>query len=318
VTAPRVLFLADAAPDYVADGLFHGLRSVLGAGVVDYPRRAPLYARDDVSDQYGRGFGLYGLLPDIEVNRERVFERSWDLVVSAVMWRDWSYWRRAWEAFGSQVKHAVVDGGDLPWIYPYGPAWWRPGRWLSPRAHTRATYFKREWTPISMVAAGRHIELQPIAISYPEEKIVATVPEKRKDFPEHIVDLEVGARLGRRLAHGRVHIFEREADYLADLRASRFGITTKRAGWDALRHLELAGAGAVPCFRRLEKKPATCAPHGLVDGENCISYRDADELLLRISLISGAERERLAESALSWARANTTRQRAQSFLERAL
>jgi hypothetical protein len=302
----------------VADGLFHGLRTLLGEAVVDYPRRAPLYMQEDVSEQYGRGFGLYGLLPDIEVDRERVFERPWDLVVSAVMWRDWSYWERAWAAFGPEVKHAVVDGGDLPWIYPYGPAWWRPGRLRLVRAHTRATYFKREWTSMSMLAAGRRIALEPIAISYPEEKIVSTLPPKTKDFTEHIVDLEVGARLGRRLAHGRVHIFDREDDYLADLRASRFGVTTKRAGWDALRHLELAGAGAVPCFRRLLDKPPTCAPHGLVDGENCIAYRDADHLLAQISLTSGAERERLADAALHWARANTTRQRAQSFLERAL
>ena len=209
MTAPRILFLADPEPDYVADGLFHGLRGSLGAAVVDWPKREAMYADVDLSKYYGHGFGTYGLLPDIPVDRNDVFERSWDLVVSAVMWRDWHWWRDAWGAFGPRVRHAVVDGGDMPWVYPYGPPWWRPGRWFLPRAHTRATYFKREWGKMSMVAAGRHIRLQRIAISYPAEKMVGTLPHKTQDFPAHIVDLEVGARLGRRLAHGRVHLFDK-------------------------------------------------------------------------------------------------------------
>jgi hypothetical protein len=312
------LFLADPDPDYVADGLFHGLRSLLGAAVVDFPKREPLYVGVERSRIYGRGFGLYGLLPDIPVDRERVLERDWDLVISAVIWRDWGWWVRAWETFGDRVRHAVVDGGDLRWMYPYGPTWWRPGRWLVPRAHTRARYFKREWSARTMLAAVRRVSLEPIAIAYPAEKILPSVPEKSRQFPAHVVDLEVGERLGRRLSHDRQHVFADEGEYLADLRASRFGITTKRAGWDALRHLEIAAAGAVPCFHRLEDKPPTCAPHGLVDGENCIAYSGADGLLARVERIGDGERTRLAEGALAWARANSTERRAQNFLERAL
>lgn len=318
MSSPQILFLADPEPDYVADGLFHGLREILGPGVVDWPKRWPMYRDAGISGQYGRGFGLYGLLPDLRVDREAIFERDWDVVISAVLWRDWSYWQRAWKTFGDRVRHAVVDGADTRWIYPYGPAWWRPRRWFVPRAHNRAVYFKREWSRRSMLAAGRMISLEPIGISYPAGKLVAAPPAKTKDFPAHIVDLEVGERLGRRLPHARAHIFDDETDYLADLRASRYGVTTKRAGWDALRHLELAAAGTVLCFRRLEEKPPTCAPWGLVDGENCISYHDADHLLRRISQLSPTDRERLAGAALGWARANTTRRRAERFLERVL
>lgn len=315
---PRILFLADAAPDYVADSLFHGLRRLLGPSVVDWPKREPMYEDADLSAQYGRGFGPYGLLVDVPVDRERVFEQEWDLVVSAVIWRDWHWWEQAWRAFGPRVRHAAVDGGDLPWIYPYGPTWWRPSRWFVPRAHRRATYFKREYGKISMLAAARHIQVEPIAISYPAEKIVDAIPTKTQDFQSHVVDLEVGERLGRRLAHGRVHIFESESEYIADLRASRFGVTIKRAGWDAQRHLEIAAAGAVPCYRRLEDKPATCAPHGLVDGENCLSYRTADDLLRRVGAVTDDQRYQLAQGAVHWARANSTESRARQFLERVL
>jgi hypothetical protein len=318
-TSPRILFLADAAPDYVADGLFHGLRALHGASVVDFPRREAMYASTlDLGRFYGRGFGLYGLLPDLPVDRENVFEREWDLVVTAAIWRDWSYWARAWRAFGSQTSHAVVDGGDLHWMYPYGPAWWRPSRCFVPRAHTRATYFKREWSAITMVAAARRVHLEPIAIAYPQEKVVDSVPVKTEEFAQHIVDLEVGKALGRKLEHDRAHIFAEESTYLADLRVSRFGVTTKRAGWDALRHLEIAAAGAVPCFRHLEDKPVTCAPHGLISGVNCVSYRDAESLLCAVRALSETQRDMLSHGALSWAQANTTVQRAACFLDRAL
>lgn len=315
---PQVLFLADPGPDYVADGLFHGLRTLLGPAVVDWPKREPLYQGADATTVYGKGFGFYGLLPDIPVDREAVFERDWDLVVSAAIWRDWEYWVRAWRAFGDRVRHAVVDGGDLLWMYPYGPTWWRPGRCALPRAHTRAMYFKREWTNLTMIAAGRRVPLQPMAIAYPAEKVVAALPDKTQEFASHIVDLEVDQRLGARLAHSRVHLFDQENEYLADLRASKFGVTTKRAGWDALRHLEIAAAGAIPCFRRLWEKPDTCAPHGLRPGENCLAYRDADDLLGLVRQLSDAETGGLAEGALSWARDNTTEHRARAFLECAL
>jgi hypothetical protein len=312
----RILFLADPYPDYVADGLFHGLRTLYGPSVVDYPKRQGMYAGAELSSLYGKGFGFYGMLEDIPIDREHVFDREWDLVVAAVIWRDWVWWERAWKAFGTSVRHAVVDGGDLLWAYPYGPAWWRPWRWFVPRAHRRATFFKRESSAVTSILAGRRLPLVPIEIAYPAEKICADVPTKTKDFPAHIVDLEVGEVLGQRLAHDRVHLFDREADYLQDLRASRFGITTKRAGWDALRHVEIAAAGAVPCFRNLERKPAGCAPHGLVDGDNCVSYRNAEDLMRRLEKLGGDDVRHLAYRALDWARTKTTVQSATRFVER--
>ena len=101
---------------------------------------------------------------------------------------------------------------------------------------------------------------------------------------------------------------------VADLRRSRFGITTKRKGWDALRHYEIAAAGTVPCFRDLGRKPPRCAPHGLVPGRNCLSYTGADDLLAQVDGLEGERYRALATGALDWARANNTRRRAQELL----
>jgi hypothetical protein len=217
------------------------------------------------------------------------------------------------------VPLAVIDSGDRVEPYPYSGLWWRVRHWwLLPRAHNRTVFFKREITPwtawfrtfltIPGPLASRLVlrRMRPIAFSVPAELVVDAPPVKTKDFPAHVVDPEVAERIGARTSYA----FERAADYHADLRASRFGITTKKGGWDALRHYEIAAAGAVPCFRDLDRKPATCAPHGL-DRSNCVIYRDADDLLEQIERVDHAA---LQAGALAWARANTTAVRARALL----
>lgn len=329
-TRPRVLFLFPSYEDYLADSLFHGLRTLLGDRAVDYPKRAFLYDTyppEDRARMYGRGFTLYGLLPDVPVDRERAPDRAlqdgeFDLVVVGDIWRDFGTWVR----IGPQLEDtrvAVLDGADHPAMYPYGPYWWRrPSWWLLPRAHRRATYFKRElrartsffrWYMLMPQALASRLpfggDVRPIAFSIPAERVAGSPPPKSKQFPEHVVDPELAARLGASTSYA----FERESDYYADLRAARFGVTTKKGGWETLRHYEIAASGAVPCFRDLDRKEPLCAPHGL-DASNSISYASADELLEKVGEIGGERYGRLQAGALEWARRNTTTERAREFL----
>jgi hypothetical protein len=125
----------------------------------------------------------------------------------------------------------------------------------------------------------------------------------------HVVDPEVAALVGAPTGYA----FDDEAGYYADLRSARFGVTTRKGGWECMRHYELAVSGCVPCFRDLDRKPASCAPHGL-DESNCVAYRDADDLLAQLGAIDDERYERLRAGALAWARANTTRARAAELL----
>jgi hypothetical protein len=325
---PRILFLSDPVEDYVADSLFHGLRTLLGPAAVDFPKRNFLYAsfpHGRLGDLYGRGFGVYGLLEDVETDRRDALERAeageFDLVVVGTLGRDWHWWVTARERIPPTTPIAVVDGADVPWMYPYGPTWWRsPRRWFLPRAHRRATYFKREWTPatgwlrwygLGPPRSSTRLPLERIAISYPAEKIVDEVPAKAKDFVSHVVDPEVAARLE---STSTGYVFAAEDAYLTDIRQSRFGVTTRKAGWDAMRHYEIAASGTLPCFRGLDRKPATCAPHCLVPGRNCLSYRDADDLFRQLEAIPEDRYGALVQGALAWARMNTTQRRAEGFL----
>lgn len=327
---PRILLLTPNHEDYLADGLFHGLRTILGADVIDFPKREfayDSYPEARRSELYGHGFSLYTLLPDLPLDRNRLLHRAvngeFDLVVFADIWGTFGMFVQLAPELGGHTRMAVLDGADRPEPYPYAGLWWRRRVWWTlPRAHRRALYFKREITPwtgtfraylaLPPVLAARLPSvrgMQEIAFSFPEEKIVREPPAKDRLIASHVVDPEVAERIGA----ATTYAFADEREYYADLQRSRFGITTKRAGWDCLRHYEQAANGCVPCFRALDRKPARCAPHGL-DDTNCVIYNDPDELLTRIAAMDEVTYRGLQDGALAWVRANTTRRRAEQFL----
>ncbi|RYG31405.1 MAG: hypothetical protein EOO01_35455 [Chitinophagaceae bacterium] len=154
--------------------------------------------------------------------------------------------------------------------------------------------------------------MRKVSFSIPSQKIVAEPPQKFKDFAKHIVDTEVAEKIPGSYTS---YAFENEHEYYSDLQISRFGITTKRAGWDCLRHYEIAANGAVICFKNLDEKPETCAPHGLVDGFNCISYKTYDELLSKVTKITDTEYNELQRASISWAIKNSCIAKAEQMVQ---
>lgn len=328
---PRILFITPNHEDYASDGLLHGLRGLLGTDVVDFPKADFLYETvhpEVLGRVRGGGFTLYGLLPDPEVHRDHLLERAmegeFDLVVFSDIWRTWGLFAEWGVQLHGRVPLAVIDGSDRVEPFPYAGVWWRRRAWwFVPRAHRRATYFKREisdwmyWFRSYLAlpgAFGRRLgllrDVRTFGFSIPAEHVVSEVPEKRKEFGSHVVDPDVAPAVGGQTSYA----FADQDAYYADLRESRFGITTKREGWDCLRHYEIAMNGAVPCVRDLHRKPARSAPLGLVPGQNCLTYTSADDLLRQTTACTTAEYDRLAAGALAWARANTTEARAREFL----
>lgn len=328
----RILFISPNLPDYLSDGLLHGLKSLTANQVIDFPKARFLYETfDQTQNLYGKGFSLYGLLPDLDLERHGIYEQVQQQLFDLVIFGDIS------RCFGSFVQllpylrfdnTIVLDGADSPQPFPYGGYWWRrPYYWFLPKAHTRFLYFKREWTKETM--RNLYYQIPPLAVcdflptpanfrtiafSIPQEKIIvdpaANLRNKQKLFPKHIVDAEVVTHVPESQTR---YAFADEKAYYQDLQVSKFGITTKRSGWDCLRHYEIAANGAVPCFRDLDLKPVTCAPHGL-DQTNSISYRNYDDLIAKIERLSDRDYEQLHAGALAWVRQNTTIARVKQIL----
>jgi hypothetical protein len=70
------------------------------------------------------------------------------------------------------------------------------------------------------------------------------------------------------------HIFNNEEDYFEDMSKSWFGLTSKKGGWDSLRHYEIMASGSLLLFRDYDKKPEICSPQKLP----CFSYSTEEEL----------------------------------------
>lgn len=316
----KILFLTTEIEDYLQDSILHGLRSLLGSDLVDYPQKFILYKDFDKKGTYGRGFTLYDLLDDIEVDRDNIEnklrENFFDFVILGSIQRQIDIYIQLLPNLKKE-KTIILDGEDTPALFGYHGLFWRKYYyWFIPKPNKKFNYYKREWTPETKFYHYYKLIPKPllkflpepknlykISFSIPEEKIIKSLPIKTKLFPKHIVDEEVASKVEGSFTK---YVFDNETDYYKDLQSSKYGITTKRAGWDCMRHYEIAANGAVICFKDLDKKPETCAPHGLIPGVNCITYKNYDELINQISNINDEKYKVLQSACLEWVKNNST------------
>ena len=316
-----VLFLTESREDYLADSLLHGLIS-LGLDVVDYPRKQIIYSSNNTSvasselSVRGHGFTLYGLLPDRSADRTFVTQRlesGWfDLVIFGQIWRQWGQLLDLAPLLQT-VPVVLLDGDDDTRLFHRSGTRLRRYGWQPfPIRSGRCFYLKREWQG----EGGQNLSCRvvPASFSIPVEKIRPIHLEgKKQRLASHCVDPEVARACGLHTSYA----FASEQTYYDDLASSLFAVTTKRGGWDCLRHYEIAAAGAVPCFKHLENKPSACAPHGLQPGLNCLSYQSWPDLQTQIIALEAdpTAYQRLLEASRDWVFQHTTTASAQRLIE---
>jgi hypothetical protein len=85
--------------------------------------------------------------------------------------------------------------------------------------------------------------IYPITFSIPELKIITGIQHKTK--------------LLSNLIPGNIstYIYNTEEEYYNEYKSSLFAITTKKAGWDCMRHYEILASGAIPYFPNIERCP---------------------------------------------------------------
>ena len=221
----KILFLSPGNQvDYQCDLLFHGLRTIFGADVVDVNKIEHMYKGREYSHLYGKGFTVCGLLDDIPVDRNdilaKIKNRFYDFVVFGSIWRFNGLLHEVLPIYPRE-RILVIDGED-------GPAFYSDLAKLT-------LYFKREL----------HSALTPcfpIQFAIPAEKIQS--PAIKTTFLAPLDPLDPST-----------YIYSDEASYYASYRSAFFAKTMRKAGWDCLRHYEIMACGAIPYFQNLEYCP---------------------------------------------------------------
>jgi hypothetical protein len=96
---------------------------------------------------------------------------------------------------------------------------------------------------------ARFARRYPIVIGVPADAVVDCVPRKFRDFAPQKSRGEYSFGVGE------------EAEYKRAYRMSRFAHTTRKSGFDCLRHYEIAAGGTAPFFPDLEDAPEGTMAH---------------------------------------------------------
>lgn len=223
--------------DYMSDLLFHGMRSLFGVNVVDYPKKKHMYKSwlGNTSELWGRGFTYAKTLDDI--NLPRGWQPSdFDVIIYSVHHTIHQNPAKLYEMLSSinHPKKVVIDGHDLTSGYDFA---------LNYTPHV----FKRE-------IVDDNSKFIPISFGIPKEKVVCNPGFKTQPIAT-IVPAD------HTHPNRKTHVFETESDYYNEYRKSYFGITVKKGGWDCERHYEILGNGCIPIFGDIENCPKNTLTH---------------------------------------------------------
>ena len=150
--------------------------------------------------------------------------------------------------------------------------------------------------------------LHPITFSIPEEKIIDTLPTKTK-----IVSDLIPGKLS-------TYIYTNEHDYYNEYRSSLFAITTKKGGWDCMRHYEILANGCVPLFTDIKKCPVNTMalfPKELMLKAHDLYSRISPKKIIDLTSEEWADYNTLVTQLLDYTRSYlTTRKLAEYVLEK--
>jgi hypothetical protein len=214
--------------DYQDDCLFIGLREVLGEGLVDLNKRFHSYTSYDVEDAkklYGRGMTVTRLLEDIPIDRsdtlKKIENKFYDLIVYGSINRCHDYLPLVMQVYPKN-RVVFIDGDDSQ-------------AFQKPFIRLGCPYFKRE---LDQKKPG----VFPISFAIPTMK-----------FNPSFVKVRDIAHCDPR--DRKTYIYNDENSYYIGYKESAFAITTRKSGWDCLRHYEILANGALPLFLDIEHCP---------------------------------------------------------------
>lgn len=218
--------------DYMVDCLFHGFRSLLGSDCVDYQVMPQWYNTIDKTQLYGNGFTIYGLCPEIEIDRDdldhKIDNGFFDQIIVGIHNNRYNcsdninVIKRLIGPKNNLVK--VICGNDFNIV--------------DTEIATVAPFFKRE-------LQNCYRNTYPISFCIPKEKVLTYIPNKEKFLSDEKPNWS--GKAGWKIKN--------EQEFYNQYRTSTFAITQKKGGWDCLRHYEILMNGCIPLFEGLENCP---------------------------------------------------------------
>jgi len=322
----NILFFGSKNFDYLSDSLLIGLKGLSKYNIYEYHKNEIIYnVSNRNTNVHGNAFTLGGVIdPKEQIIYSDKLNLEFDYFIFASIIDQVDLFIK----FKQQLtihNTILLDGYDSPSFFPFYGFLITPKLFKIRFPYFDFIYFKREFIEEKRFFSSinkyipkfvedlffKKAKIAPISFSIPRIKIIEKPKLKEKLFPKHIVDEEI---LDKIKNGSSKYVFDSEIDYYNDLQISKFCITTKRSGWDCMRHYEIAANGSLICFKNLHLKPVNCAPHGLVNNLNCINYTDYEDLMSKISSISDFEYNELVENSLSWVRTKTSETIAESIL----
>ena len=228
----KILYICPGdTPDYQCDLIFIGLRNLLGTDIVDLNKIEYLYKEYDKPRNllYGKGFTYTNTLDILEIDRSdienKIKARYYDKIIYGSIHRNNQYLAPVLTHYNSK-DIIFIDGEDLADDYNH--------RDVIEPVLGRGLYFKRENTRQD----GR---ILPIQFCIPACKVISNTVKTKT-----LASIVPGET--------RTYTFDTEEDYYGEYMKSVFAITTKKCGWDCLRHYEILGNGCIPIFGLLHGK----------------------------------------------------------------
>ena len=234
-----LLINSDEGPDYLSDLINYFF---LDGNYDVYTNYIPnfLFNNPEEKDKlYGKGFTLYGKLPsqikeDITILNEsnlKLTINEFDKIIFTSIQRTFnnshikdSFFKNVYE--NVRVKQLiVVDGEDHSDV--------------DVSIAKKSEYFKRELTNINSKYA------KPISFSFPKSEL----PEEVKSIQQKT---QILAPMDPRFNSS--YVFD-ETSYFEQYSKSLFATTTKKAGWDCMRHYEILSRNTLLYFPGIQEKP---------------------------------------------------------------
>ena len=277
VTDHRQIAIASGGfiSDYLNDLTFFGLKELFGDDVVDSTPIISLYKeyKDQIHPMYlWGGMTSFWLLDKNTADRsnikEKIQDKYYDLIIYGAIKRCRDYYDLVSKVYPDN-KVILLDGNDDSEV---------------DQLYQKHLYFKRE-------LRQDHKNLLPITFSYPTHYLAKPNKNKTQQYGTVIP--------GRK----ETYVFDNEKDYFEDYQKSYYGVTSKKAGWDCMRHYEIMGNYCLPYFPDMKDCPKNTLfnfPKELIiEGTELASNFDIDEYYRILDSIYDYTKNNLTTKAIA-------------------